>query len=218
MVRIRFEPYRNRQGGFRGRRSTEFEQLLHLFVSLQILFGSRRGLSFLIPLLLIGAIGFGGWMYYRHNFTPQKTLEVAHAHWDSNDTQRKITAISKYKELLRKTDPMEPGARWLKDDRDTLYRRIIYHELKFEKDKRASSEWIIMAWDEGIRDLRFSDEEATQFWESAIDRLKKHKFQPKEKPEKDKKGSILDDPRLDDIFGPSSFWKPGNRSANLSLA
>lgn len=206
MVRIRFEPYKPsyNPGGFRGRRSTEFEQLLHLFVSLQILFGSRRGISFLIPLLLIGAIGFGGWMFYRHNYSPERMLEGAHADWDSSDTQRQLSAISKYKELLRKTDPLEPGSRWLKDDRDTLYRRIITHELKFEKNKRSASEWVIMAWDEGIRDLRSfndEDEEVKVFWEQAIEKLKKHKPKPKSDSLDDDGGKFKNDPRLDDIFG-----------------
>lgn len=202
MVRIRFEPYRRGNQNFRGRRSTEFEQLLHLFVSLQIMFGSRRGLSFLLPLLLIGVIGFGGWMVYRHQYSPERLLEKAHADWDSSDTQRQINAIVKYKELLRKTDPLEPGARWLKDDRDTLFRRIIIHEFNFEKNKRSTSEWITMAWDEGIRDLRFStgDEETGAFWEQAVSKLKKHKPKPKSDDLDENDSKYKDDPRLDDIL------------------
>ena len=38
---------------------SEFERLLHLIVSLQILFGSRRG-GLLIPIAIV-AIGLGGW-------------------------------------------------------------------------------------------------------------------------------------------------------------
>ena len=136
--------------------------------------GSRR-LPVVLPLLMFVGMAFGGWMIYLNYWSPERALERAHAGWDSNDTQQRIDAISKYKELLRKADPLEPGTRWLKDDRDTLYRRIIFHQLKFEKDERAAGEWVIAAWDEQIRDLRFQDEEVRQFWTDTIEQLTKRR-------------------------------------------
>ena len=125
----------------------------------------------MVPLLLLAGIAACGVMMYLNYWSPERALERAHAGWDSNGTQQRIDAISKYKELLRKSDPLEPGTRWLKDDRDTLYRRIIFHQLKFEKDPRAAGEWVIAAWDEGIRDLRFQDDDVGEFWTETIGEL-----------------------------------------------
>ena len=142
---------------------TEIERLIHLIASMQILFGSRRG-GFLIPILLIGLL-VGGWFLYRHHYSPDVALERAHQMWDSNDSKQQIKAIAQYKQLLQKKDPIEVGRNWLMDDRDTLYRRIIQHEVKYTLDEAKASEWILRAWDEGIRDLRFQDENVIEFWE-----------------------------------------------------
>ena len=146
---------------------TEIERLIHLVASMQILFGSRRG-GVIIPLLIIG-IGIGGWYLYRQNYSPEVTLERAHKMWDSGDAKSQIKAISQYKTLLQKKSPIEPGRHWMMDDRDTLYRRIIYHEVKFTNNDLQAGEWIISAWDEGIRDLRFQDEKVKAFWEKTTD-------------------------------------------------
>ena len=74
--------YKNRDP----RGMTDFERLIHLIVSLQILFGSRRG-GLLIPLLVIG-LGVGGYFafqYYKNpDFfrSPEQQLEVADEMWD----------------------------------------------------------------------------------------------------------------------------------------
>jgi len=59
-------------------------------------------------------------------------------------------------------------------DRDTLYRRIIRHEFMFEENSNKAGEWILKAWDEGFRDLRFqeSDTELIEFWTKTTDKLK----------------------------------------------
>ena len=141
---------------------TEIERLIHLIASMQILFGSRRG-GAIIPLLIIGLL-VGGWFLYRHNYSPERALEKAHHMWESNDTKQQIAAIKTYKDLLAKSDPIEPNRHWLMKDRDTLYRRIIRHEFKFAENRNKAGEWIIKAWDEGYRDLRFQDESTRQFW------------------------------------------------------
>ena len=151
------------------------DRMFQLFVSLQILFGSRRGFSIVLPLFLLAALVIGGWIALSVWNSPQRQLERAHADWDSGVSTRQIGAIVKYKELLQKDNPIEPGTRWLQNDRDTLYRRIVEHQVLYEKDDRGAREWIIKAWDEGIRDLRFADGETNDFWIKATDSLRKRK-------------------------------------------
>ena len=166
-------------GGRNNGGMSEIERLIHLIASMQILFGSRRG-GLLIPLLLIGLCA-GGWFGYRHMYSPERALEQAHVMWDSNDTKQQIKAIKEYRAILQKKDPIDPARRWLKDDRDTLYRRIITHDVKFTLDESKAGEWVIAAWDEGLRDLRFTDEKVKAFWEKAIEPLKR-KNQLKKSP------------------------------------
>ncbi|MDG1873229.1 MAG: hypothetical protein P8J27_04920 [Mariniblastus sp.] len=149
---------------------TEIERFIHLIASMQILFGSRRG-GAVIPLLIIGML-VGGWFLYRHNYSPERALEKAHQLWESNDTKQQISAIKTYKDLLAKSDPIEPNRHWLMKDRDTLYRRIIRHEFMFAENKTKAGEWIIKAWDEGCRDLRFQDESCREFWVQTTDTLR----------------------------------------------
>lgn len=163
--------YRHGQHFPGGRRNnggmTELERLIHLIASMQILFGSRRG-GVLIPLLAVGIV-VGGWLLYRHFYSPNVALEQAHQMWDSNDTKQQIQAIAQYRILLQKKDPIENGRNWLMHDRDTLYRRIIQHDVIFSGDEIKAAEWCLKAWDEGIRDLRFPDAEVKKFWEQTTD-------------------------------------------------
>ena len=150
---------------------SEIERIIHLIASMQILFGSRRG-SMLVPLLLIG-LAYGGWMVYQYTYSPERALAQAHRMWDSNDTKQQMAAIAKYRELLRKPDPIEPQQKWLKNrtDRTTLYRRIVVHEFRYG-DKIKSSDWMIEAWNEGIRDLYIQDKETLEFWNQTVASLK----------------------------------------------
>ncbi len=142
---------------------TEIERLIHLIASMQILFGSRRG-GAIVPLLIL-ALGVGGYFWYQHNYSPDVILARAHAMWDSGDTKQQIKAIKQYKTLLHKKSTIEAGRHYLMDDRDMLYRRIINHEVKNTHNEIQAAEWILEAWDEGIRDLRFQDEEVIAFWD-----------------------------------------------------
>ena len=137
---------------------SEFERLLHLIVSLQILFGSRRG-GFLIPLLLVG-LAIGGWWVYKQYNAPDRQLLRADQKWDSGDTRQRIQAIREYKVLLRKKDPLDNGLYLLRDGRERLYRRIITHHVLFDISDADANDWIREAWDEGIRDPGFEDEKA----------------------------------------------------------
>ena len=149
---------------------TEFERLIHLIASMQILFGSRRG-GFLIPVAIVG-LAVGGWFMYRHYYSPERALEQAHALFESSSTKDQIEAIRQYKSLLQKSDPMEPGRHWLLVDRDTLYRRIIQHEIKNAEDEDNAYEWVDRAWNDGFVNLRFKDREVRKFWEASVAAMK----------------------------------------------
>ena len=111
-------PRQHRHGQYRpgGRHNnggmSEIERLIHLIASMQILFGSRRG-GWVVPLLLI-ALAVGGWYAYSQFMNPSTTLEKAHVMYDSSDTDEQIAAIKAYKNLLHKSDPLEPGRHWLR--------------------------------------------------------------------------------------------------------
>ena len=163
---MRFPGGRRNNGGM-----SELERLVHLIASLEILFGSRRG-GWIIPLVIVG-LAVGGWFLYRYQFSPERSLERAHQMYESSDTKQRIRAIEEYKELLLKSDPIEPGRYWLLVDRDTLYRRIIRHEILFAEDEGLAAEWITRAWDEGYVDLRFQNERVIEFWNQTLERLKR---------------------------------------------
>lgn len=150
---------------------SEFERLIHLMVSLQILFGSRKG-SLLIPVLLV-VIGVGGWWAYKHFTGSDRLLQIADKKWDSGDTQLRIQAIRDYKILLIKKDPIDPGLNLLKDGRERLYRRIVIHHVLFDISAADANDWIRDAWDEGFRDLGFQDEKVIKRWEEVTAGLKR---------------------------------------------
>lgn len=134
---------------------------------------SRVGCFVVLPILLLGFL-LGLWLLSQGaSFgTAEKSVEAAHRKWDSNDTKLQIEAVKEYQNLLKKTDRLDPSRRWVRDDRDTLYRRVIVHEFKFQKNKEKAREYILDAWDEGIRDLRIEDKEVLEFWNEVIQPLK----------------------------------------------
>ncbi len=153
---------------------SEIERLLHLFVSLQILFGSRRG-GIGAPLLVL-ALLVGGWFVYRSYFAAIPNLEKADIKYDSGDTKERMEAINDYVQLLRKRDPLEPQLFWLKEDRARLYRRIIEHYVLFRPEELAyASDLVHDAWAENVRDLDFHDQRAQDFWQSVVDKIKAKK-------------------------------------------
>jgi hypothetical protein len=212
------EEYRHGQYFPGGRRNnggmTEIERLIHLIASMQILFGSRRG-GLIIPLLIVGLL-VGGWFLYRYQFSPERALEQAHQMWDSNDSKEQIKAIRTYKALLQKTDPIEPGRFWLMDDRDTLYRRIIQHEVIYTLNEPKAAEWVLKAWDEGIRDLRFPDEKVRAFWDKTTEssRQKNKNRTRNQNGELNPSSSLNRQPRL----GPQSTLPTTIEFSGVSLA
>ena len=142
------------------------ERLVHLIASMQILFGSRRG-GWVVPLLLIALAG-GGWYAYNHLMNPSTTLERAHEMYDSSDAGEQMQAIAAYKKLLNKSDPLEPGRHWLRTDRDTLYRRVIQHEVLNAENESKAGEWAIQAIEDGFTNLRFQNDRVKKFWEKTL--------------------------------------------------
>jgi len=177
---------------------SEFERFLHLIVSLQILFGSRRG-TILIPILVV-AVGLGGWWAYNHFNGPDRLLLTADQKWDSGETTKRIEAIADYKILLSKKDPLEPGLYLLKEGRERLYRRIVIHHVLFDISDADANDWIRQAWDEGFRDLGFQDERVQKKWTDITAGLKREfKSDTLKQPEKNDSDST---PGVDD----ASYW------------
>lgn len=134
---------------------------------------SRVGCFVVLPILFVGFL-LGLWLLRQGATfgTAEKAVEAAHQKWDSNDTKLQIEAVKEYQRLLKKTDQLDPSRRWVRDDRDTLFRRVIVHEYKFQKNREKAREYILDAWDEGIRDLRIDDEEVRKFWDEVVKPLK----------------------------------------------
>ncbi len=151
---------------------SELERLFHLFVSLQILFGSRRG-GVGVPLVLL-AILVGGWFAYSYWFSADPALSRADRKWESGESTQRIEAIKDYKELLRKKDPLEPSFFWMKErsGRARLYRRIVEYHVMYDIDKSAARDWIYEAWGENIRDLDFENDEVNQYYRKVTDEIK----------------------------------------------
>ena len=176
---------------------SEFERLLHLVVSLQILFGSRRGVIW-IPVVIL-ALLFGGLFFYNHMYNnPQRMLASADQQWNTGVEQEQMAAINSYMEILEKKDsnlldkllnPSKNAKRaknsepLLKDTerRKELYSRIIRHKFRFINPDDAAI-WVRRAVSENIS-LTFigkdgtEDEELTIFWNNATKTLKKNKRQ-----------------------------------------
>jgi hypothetical protein len=134
---------------------------------------SRIGCFVVLPILLCALLLALWFLIQGGSFdSPERAVERAHQKWDSNTTKLQIEAVKEYQYLLKKTDRLDPSRRWVRDDRDTLYRRVIVHEYKFQKNPDKAREYILDAWDEGIRDLRIEDSEVREFWDKVVEPLK----------------------------------------------
>ena len=196
-IRIGTNQHNYRNYGHGRSQMSEFERLLHLVVSLQILFGSRRGVIW-IPVVIL-ALLFGGLFFYNHMYNnPQRMLASADQQWNTGVEREQMAAISSYMEILEKKDsnlldnilnPSKNAKRsqnsepLLKDTerRKELYSRIIRHKFRFINPDDAAI-WVRRAVSENIS-LTFigkdgtEDEELTIFWNNATKTLKKNKRQ-----------------------------------------
>ena len=139
-------------------RSVNMNEMMHIILSLQLMFGSKRGWLALLLLIFIGA---GGYFAFQYFMNPLHALEQADRMWDRD---QHVEAIREYKALLRKRDPLDPAYAALpREDRPRLYRRIISHEVRYGVPAEAR-DWIRLAWEEGIRHLDFDNEQVKQLW------------------------------------------------------
>jgi len=191
-IRIGTNDHNFRNYGHGRSQMSEFERLLHLIVSLQILFGSRRG-AIWIPVVILAMI-FGGLFFYNHMYNnPERLLATADRQWNTGIEREQIAAIDSYMEILEKKDgnllskilnPSQNAKRadeaepLLKDAerRKELYSRIIRHKFRFVNPDDAAV-WVRRAVGENIS-LTFigkdgtEDEELTTFWKNATATLK----------------------------------------------
>jgi hypothetical protein len=162
-----------RTGSYSNRgQMSELERLFHLFVSLQILFGSRRG-GIGVPLILL-ALLIGGWFVYSNWFRADPALSRADRKWESGESTQRIEAIKDYKELLRKKDPLDANFFWMRErsGRARLYRRIVEYHVMYDIDKSAARDWVYEAWSENIRDLDFENDEVNEYYKKVTDEIK----------------------------------------------
>ncbi len=160
MSRYRYAGY-SPKGRHHGQR-LDMREIMHVIFSLQMLFGSRRGGSGLLLLIIvIGAVAYFGFMMIND---PTKALAKADLLWARDD---KVGAIHAYKQLLRKRAPLgQDGAAWLQDSRPRLYRRIISFEAEYGDSQFGEvRDWIVDAWNNGIRNLKFESEAAQKLWD-----------------------------------------------------
>ena len=206
-------PRQHRHGQYRpgGRGNnggmSEVERLIHLIASMQILFGSRRG-GWVIPLVLF-ALAAGGWYAYGQFMNPSTTLEKAHVMYDSSDSGEQMEAIAAYKRLLNKSDPLESGRHWLRTDRDTLYRRVIQHEVLNAENEAKAGEWAIQAIEDGFTKLRFQNDRVKQFWEKTLD-----SFKQGSKRNKNKLQPAIEQQQIDPIKGRGGMLESDNSGLN----
>ncbi len=173
MVKFRYAGYspKSRHHG----QSLNMHEVMHLIISLQMLFGSKRGgTGVLLAVLLIGAFLYFGYQgVMRQN--PNKALAAADKLWENDE---RVDAIDAYKELLRKPDPTDPDSAWLQDSRPRLYRRVIEFEAEYG-DIPVARDWIQDALKEGHR-IRFDSDTARELWEEETAERKSPTGNPRE--------------------------------------
>lgn len=176
MARRRYAGYspKSRSKG----QALNMHEIMHLIISLQMLFGSRRGgTGIILAILLVLAVIYflsSGFLQGVIQADPNKALAKADALWDQD---RRPEAVTAYKELLRKPDPIQRDTAWLQDSRPRLYRRIITFEARYG-DRQDARDWINDAWNEGIQDLRFDFDEPRELWEEETKNLRGRSTNP----------------------------------------
>jgi len=135
-------------------------ELMHIVLSLQLMFGSRRAAGAVLAILLFCGVGY---LAYNHFSDSSRALRQADELWNKDDN---VAAVRQYKTLLAKRDPLDrnyfllPGP-----ERPRLYRRIISHETRFA-NRAEARDWITAAYGEGINFEKadFENEEVFDLW------------------------------------------------------
>lgn len=195
-IRIGTNDNNYRNYGHGRSRMSEFERLFHLIVSLQILFGSRRGLMW-VPIVVLILV-FGGLFFYNQMYNnPEKLLSEADRKWNTGVETQQMAAITQYMQILNRQDanlldqllnPSESSRSdqdmgpLLKDPerRQILYKRIILHQFRYVNEEEAAL-WIEMALNEGF-ELEFVEDDVDAFWNKATAKLRGRTSQPAQPP------------------------------------
>lgn len=156
-------------------------ELMHIVLSLQLMFGSRRAVGALLAILLFCGVGYLAYNYFTDS---SRALRKADELWNRDEN---VEAIREYKSLLSQRDPLEPQYALLpREDRPRLYRRIISHEARFG-NRAEARDWITLAYNEGINFEKpdFENAEVFELWEEVVGNVSPH--------EATKERSLLDD-------------------------
>ena len=162
-------------------KTVNMNELMHIILSLQLMFGSRRAVGAVLAILLFCGVGYLAYNYFSDS---SRDLRKADELWNLD---KNADAIREYKSLLRKKDPIEgyyvlPGP-----ERPRLFRRIISHEARYGS-RADARDWITTAYGEGINFEKadFENEEVYELWKEVTGDYKDPDAARKER-------SLLDD-------------------------
>ena len=144
--------------------TVDMDGFSHTFLSLKLMFGSRRFLGTLLAILLLCGAGY---LAYNYLVDPSRGLRHADHLWNRDQN---VEAVREYKALLIKRDPLDhqfaliPGP-----ERPRLFRRIISHEARYG-NRAEARDWITAAYGEGINFEKadFEDEQVYLLWQEVI--------------------------------------------------
>jgi hypothetical protein len=134
--------------------------MMHIILSLQLMFGSRRALGAILFVLLIGGAGYLAVRYYSD---PMRAVNAADRLWNNDEN---VEAVRRYKDLLGKRDPINPELALVpRGERPRLYRRVITHEARYGSRQEAR-DFISKAWHEGINFEKpdFENDDVFELW------------------------------------------------------
>lgn len=165
-TRVEFMPSEKQSNSRRRDRAktVNMDGFTHNFLSLRLMFGSRRFLGTLLAILLLSGAAY---LVYNYMADPSRGLRHADQMWNRD---KNVEAVREYKALLMKRDPLDhqfaliPGP-----ERPRLFRRIISHEARYG-NRAEARDWITAAYGEGINfeQADFEDQEVHQLWLTVI--------------------------------------------------
>lgn len=82
--------------------TVNMNELVHIALSLQLMFGSRRAAGAVLAILLLCGAGYLAYNYFSDS---SRSLRKADELWNLD---RNVEAIRQYKTLLMKRDPVDP--------------------------------------------------------------------------------------------------------------
>ncbi len=141
--------------------TVNMNELMHIVLSLQLMFGSRRAAGAVLAILLFCGVGYLAYNYFSDS---SRALRKADEMWNRD---QHVDAVREYKSLLMQRDPLDTQYALLPGpERPRLIRRIISHEVRFASRAEAR-DWISMAYGEGINFEKadFENDEVFKLWQ-----------------------------------------------------